>query len=70
MFEILKEYWEEPMLNREELELLSGGVITDAMLKRFDMTNEGIANRTIIRKKTYYQLDAAIKWLNEHTREV
>lgn len=69
MFEILEEYWKEPMLTRDELELLSGGVITDTMLKRLDMTDEGIPNRTIIRKKTHYQLDEVIKWLNEHTRQ-
>ena len=70
MFEVLKEYWKEDMIDRANVERITGGVITETMLRKFDTNKTGITNKALFARKVYYQLNDVIKWLDKNTKQV
>jgi hypothetical protein len=69
-FALMAEKWPSPILARNEIERLKGGVVTRKYLSNLDCLGRGPKGRFLIGRRIVYPLGALVDWLQQRSQIV
>lgn len=70
MFEELKTVCKKAFVSRADIETLTGGAVTEFMIRKSDTFKKGIKGGRVIGHSKCYPIDEVILWLDKHTEEI
>ena len=70
MFEVLKEYWKEDMIDRANLEKITGGIVKAHTFSMQGNDNFMKQKAFKIGRETAYKIEDVIEWLNSNYEEI
>jgi phage terminase Nu1 subunit (DNA packaging protein) len=70
MFEKLRNYCQTDYVTREQLQSLTGGVVSSLTMANLDSRGYGIKSKKLVGKKVAYHIDDVIQWLEQNTKLV
>jgi predicted DNA-binding transcriptional regulator AlpA len=69
-FSMIANFCPSPYLSREEVERVTGGLVTAKYLANLDSDGKGPAGRIRLGRKVAYPVQDVIRWLEERTKPV